>query len=209
MSAKGEIHEVKRNTKEKIINAAIELFSKRGVNAVSIRDITKQVGINESSLYNHFKGKDELLDSIIEIFRCELGEASFPEDRIEEMLEGVEPEMFFQHHLFSLRERITPAVQMIWKIIYMEQFSDKRARDFVINEIIGRPARYYEKVFSVMAEKGMIKPVDPGLLSDEINYSWLALSLERMLRQTDGEDITPIARKMFAHIKFVCDAVKK
>lgn len=198
----------KRNTKENIINTAIELFSEKGVSAVSIRDITKKVGINESSLYNHFKSKDELLDVIIDIFKKELGEASFLEDKIEEMLTGTEPELFFQHHLLNLRDRITPVMQKIWKIVYMEQFRDKRARDFVLKEIINRPAAYYEKVFRIMADRNLIKPIDPRVLSDEINYSWIALSLERMLLQTDNEDIMPTVKKMFAHIKFVFDAIK-
>lgn len=209
MTVKSESQKSKRNTKENIIDAAIELFSENGVSAVSIRDITKKVGINESSLYNHFKGKDELLDVIIEMFKSELGEASFPEDKIEELLLATEPELFFQHHLLTLRERITPRVQKIWKIIYMEQFRDKRARDFVIREIIGRPAAYYEKAFRIMIDKGMIKPIDPEILSDEINYSWLGLSLERMLLQTDDEDVMPTVKKMFNHIKFVCDAISK
>jgi len=201
---------VRRNTKENILQAAIDLFSQNGVSAVSIRDITRKVGINESSLYNHFNSKDELVDIIMEKFKQELGNASFEEKNIEEHLAEMGPELFLQHHLLRLRERITPTIQKIWKIIYMEQFRDKRARDIVIKEIIGVPAAYYEKAFTIMAEKGLIKPnLDPKLLSDEYNYALVAFSLERMLLQTDNEDVMPTVQRMFAHIKFICEAISK
>lgn len=209
MTTKSEGYPEKRNTKESIINTAIDLFSGNGVSGVSIRDITKQVGINESSLYNHFKSKDELLDVIIERFRREFGEASFKEELIEEQLSATGPELFFQHHLLLLRERITPTIQKIWKIIYMEQFRDKRARDFVIKEIIGRPASYYEKAFSIMIEKDLIRSIDPKVLSSEYNYALIGFSLERMLLETDSEDLMPTVNRMFAHIKFICEAIKK
>jgi AcrR family transcriptional regulator len=50
---------IKNLNKNKIIEVSIELFSEKGYNAFSIRDITKKVGIKESSLYNHFHSKQE------------------------------------------------------------------------------------------------------------------------------------------------------
>jgi AcrR family transcriptional regulator len=199
----------KRNTKEIIMEVAINLFSKNGFSAVSIRDIAKEVGINQSSIYNHFRSKDELLDTIFEKFKRELGQASFQEEGLEEQIAITGPELFFQNHLLRLRERITPEMQKIWKIIYIEQFRDKRARDIVLMEIIAVPAAYYEKAFRIMMEMDLIKPSDPKILSDEYNYALVAFSLERMLLQADDEDVMPAVRKMFAHIKFICDAIKK
>jgi AcrR family transcriptional regulator len=202
-----ENQKIKRNTKEDILHAAIDLFSESGVSAVSIRDITRKVSINESSLYNHFKSKDELLDAIIEKFNSELGKASFAEEEIEAQLSDKTPEAFLQQHIIRLRERITPTIQKIWKIIYMEQFRDKRARDTVLEGILGSPAAYYEKAFGMMVEKGLIKPIDPKLISDEYNYALFAFSLERMLLETDNKDVMPAVQKMFAHIKFICEAI--
>ena len=52
-------------TKERILYEALTLFSSFGYEAVSIREIAAAVGIKESSLYNHFKGKRDILDTII------------------------------------------------------------------------------------------------------------------------------------------------
>jgi AcrR family transcriptional regulator len=54
------------STRETIIREALNLFSVKGYDAVSLRDIASRVGIKESSLYNHFKNKQDLFDSIVE-----------------------------------------------------------------------------------------------------------------------------------------------
>lgn len=53
------------STKERILREALNLFSVKGYDAVSLRDIAAAVGIKESSLYNHFENKRHLFDSIV------------------------------------------------------------------------------------------------------------------------------------------------
>jgi len=53
------------NTHEKIWREALNLFSVKGFEAVSVRDIAGAVGIKESSLYNHYKNKQDIFDTII------------------------------------------------------------------------------------------------------------------------------------------------
>ena len=52
------------DTKAKIMDVALHMFSERGYEAVSIRDICGEVGIKESTLYYHFKNKQDILDSL-------------------------------------------------------------------------------------------------------------------------------------------------
>lgn len=56
------------STSEKILEMALKLFSKRGYTAVSIRDICKEVGIKESTIYYHFKNKQEIFDVLCKSF---------------------------------------------------------------------------------------------------------------------------------------------
>ena len=53
-------------TKEKILNKALTLFSSKGFEAVSVKEIAADVGIKDSSLYKHFKSKQEIFDTILE-----------------------------------------------------------------------------------------------------------------------------------------------
>lgn len=52
-------------TREKILAQALNLFSVKGYDPVSVRDIASAVGIKESSLYNHFKNKQDIFDSLL------------------------------------------------------------------------------------------------------------------------------------------------
>lgn len=51
-------------TKERIESEALDLFSRFGYFGVSIRDIAGRVGIKESSIYKHYKGKQEIFNTI-------------------------------------------------------------------------------------------------------------------------------------------------
>lgn len=48
------------DTKPRILEAAVELFSKNGYSGVSMRDVAREVGITPPALYNHFDGKETL-----------------------------------------------------------------------------------------------------------------------------------------------------
>jgi len=52
-------------TREKILAEALNLFSIKGYDPVTVREIAYAVGIKESSLYNHFKNKQDIFDSIL------------------------------------------------------------------------------------------------------------------------------------------------
>ena len=56
----------KSNTKKRILKKAAALFFEYGYAKASIRDIVRAVGITNSTIYIHFKNKDEILFSIIE-----------------------------------------------------------------------------------------------------------------------------------------------
>ena len=47
---------IEKNTKQKIIEESLKLFSEKGYEGVSMREIASAVGIKGASIYNHFKG---------------------------------------------------------------------------------------------------------------------------------------------------------
>ena len=58
--------EVETKTRDKIILESLNLFSKKGYEGVSMRDIAAAVGIKGASIYNHFKGKEEIFNAIVD-----------------------------------------------------------------------------------------------------------------------------------------------
>ena len=57
------------DTKSRISDAALELYAAHGVDAVSIRDIVRKVGISAAGFYNHFSNKNELLGEMYRHYR--------------------------------------------------------------------------------------------------------------------------------------------
>jgi TetR/AcrR family transcriptional regulator, cholesterol catabolism regulator len=67
-------------TKERIVEAAVDLFHRQGYNATSLRQIADDVGLQVGSLYNHMSSKEQLLFDIMR-------------DVMEELIEHTEEEM--------------------------------------------------------------------------------------------------------------------
>lgn len=59
MKSKGE------HTREKILEAARELFNAKGFNATTISDLVEATGMQKGSLYFHFSGKDEIAREVL------------------------------------------------------------------------------------------------------------------------------------------------
>lgn len=52
-------------TKERILDAALEVFSERGFDGATVRQIAAKVGVSDPALYSHFKGKREIFDALM------------------------------------------------------------------------------------------------------------------------------------------------
>lgn len=158
---------LKISTKEKIFNAALDLFSLKGFSDVPVREIAKQAGIREGSIYNHYKNKEAILEAIIDEFKKELGQASLPDDETASLMEEG-PEVFFtngaQIFLASIN---TPQFGKIWRLVLMESYRNDKVRDFFKKEVMGEPLAGWEEVFKLMMEKKMIKSANPRTLAYE------------------------------------------
>ena len=54
------------STKEKILDAALTLFAENGYDGTSVEQIASIVGIKAPSLYKHYKGKEDILNALID-----------------------------------------------------------------------------------------------------------------------------------------------
>ncbi|MGO9487809.1 MAG: TetR/AcrR family transcriptional regulator, partial [Solirubrobacteraceae bacterium] len=53
--------------RERILDAAYELFSRRGVQAVGINEVTERARVATATLYRHFHSKDELVLAFLDL----------------------------------------------------------------------------------------------------------------------------------------------
>jgi AcrR family transcriptional regulator len=50
--------------RDRVVQAAIELADEQGIGALSMRELARRLGVEAASLYNHVKGKDDILDGM-------------------------------------------------------------------------------------------------------------------------------------------------
>ena len=60
-----QFHEIRETTKQKIVDAALELFAEAGFHTTSISQIARKAGISKGLMYNYFESKEELLKEIV------------------------------------------------------------------------------------------------------------------------------------------------
>lgn len=53
-------------TREKILDAALELFTSKGYDKASLREVAEMVGVTKAALYYHFPSKENLLSALVE-----------------------------------------------------------------------------------------------------------------------------------------------
>jgi AcrR family transcriptional regulator len=51
---------------ERILEAADELFSARGISGVSVRDVAERAGVKKASVFYHYKSKDDLFERVLD-----------------------------------------------------------------------------------------------------------------------------------------------
>ncbi|WP_073094309.1 TetR/AcrR family transcriptional regulator [Cyclobacterium lianum] len=65
----------KISTKQRIIDTAVDLFNKDGVQSITSRHIAKEMGISNGNLDYHFRNKEALLLAIYEQMRAEMSDS--------------------------------------------------------------------------------------------------------------------------------------
>jgi AcrR family transcriptional regulator len=189
-------------TKQRILEAAAELFSREGFSAVSIRDITRAVGIKESSLYNHFSSKDQILEQILTDFQSEYRKILPPVAMLDQLLARTTPADFLMRGFLNLIKRLSdPAIQQMWRVLHMEQYRHPKARAIMLNDLIGQTLTFLEEVFTRLIAMGKLKPLDPKALAASYQYPVFAMATEWSLLTFAGEDASPIERRMTEHIE--------
>jgi len=147
-------------TRDRIINAAIILFSDKGYSKISMRDIAEKVGIKAASLYNHFKSKEEILHTLYDYFFENQYKAR---PNIEELVKQVEmlpPFEVLQKVDFRYSNEIQENMDRIAIIGFMEWKTDKRSEEFVKKGLLDLTNDCIRPLLERMVELNKIKPID-------------------------------------------------
>ena len=202
----------KKGTKAAIRDAAIDLFSEKGYNAVSVRDIADKLPIHKSTIYSHYKSKEEILDSIIQSLIGEITDNTNPIP-LEDLIDKMAPETLLNHIIRPMVEQIrNPRIHKILRLMWIELYQNDKFLDFLKNQYIAPTIKMFEQIFQLMMDKGYIKHYDVKILAIEFVYHALYLFFECFVldyNEVSYESlIDRLLEKVSIHIKFIFDMVK-
>ncbi len=148
------------DTKERIIDVALELFAQSGYLGTSMSDIAKQLGITKGSLYKHYTGKQEILDSIVE----RMNKMDYERAEEYEMPE-TEPDGFAETYMSTPIQNIRAyAVAQFdhWtkehfssnfrKMLTLEQYRDPKLAQLYHDYLATGPTEYMAAIFRKLTD---------------------------------------------------------
>ncbi|MEX1308152.1 MAG: TetR/AcrR family transcriptional regulator [Eubacteriales bacterium] len=144
------------NTKDRILEISLDLMSQKGFESVSIRDICKKVGIKESTVYYHYKNKNDILESIIgqfiELTNEMIGlfkNASF--DDVNDDIFKATTLGFVEQYLLN------DSVIKFVKLSVIEQNNNVQMRTIYIKYFFDMPIDFQKHIFSELIEVSVLK----------------------------------------------------
>lgn len=214
----GNIEEiaVESDTRERIIDAAIDLFSRKGYEAASMREVAEVVGIRKSSIYSHFKKKEEILETILKYFIAELGktgyQSSMDDETIHKLLMESGPEGLMSKAGDKINETLgVPRMQKIWRMISIEMCRNVMIRSFFKRQMIDQPLRFWEKAFRIMMVRQLIPAGDAAAMAREFYSFTIYIYLKYLLLSCDidFESIkTEASKESISHVKYFLERIK-
>lgn len=163
-------------TKDKIIEAALDLFAQRGYDGVSVRDIARAVGIRESSLYNHFPNKQAIFDGIVD-YCVQQSEVYFRQSALP-FDEGDDVSVYKGIGTGELQELIGRTFRFFFddpwnlrfrRLLLLSQYTDPRCRDIYLQLYRDKCIRVQAYIFSALMDAGEIRREDPMAVAAEFH----------------------------------------
>ena len=193
------------STKERILQEALTLFAENGYDGTGVEQIAEKVGIKAPSLYKHFKGKEDILNALIDSAE-EYYEESFGSEQHIGEISGNRDDFVratMSRIAFTMHD---PMIRKIRKFLVQEQFRNERLAEITTRHQLVGIQKMYEKIIEEMMKNGLFIYDDPALLSIEL-VSPVVLWVSKADRQPQYEQ--EIMDSIEKHIRHFCDVYMK
>lgn len=153
-----------KGTKERILTAALEMFSQNGYAGTNIRELAASLGMGKSSLYRHFESKEAIWNLLLDRMIAYYGERfGSPEHLppVPDSLEGLAA-LTMRMVDFTVHDE---KIVMTRKVLAIEQFRDDRARMLASRHFLTGLTEMFTPIFAGMMKKGLFRADDPAMLA--------------------------------------------
>ena len=152
------------DTKERILDAALEMFSQNGYAGTNIRELSASLGLVKSGVYKHYESKEAIWNALLDQMVAYYGEHfGSPEHLppVPDSLEGL-VDMTMRMVNFTVHDK---RISMTRKVLTLEQFRDVRARELATKHFLTGLTDMFTHVFTGMMDKNLIRKDDPEMLA--------------------------------------------
>ncbi len=191
-----------KNTKEKIVEAAIDLIAENGYKGASVRKIASKVGIRESAIYNHFKNKEDILKKIFsEIFSTPI--------EMKDIEEKAKKGKSFLHQYAVAYKLVSfdKKMEKLFRVMMIELFQNEDLRESFLKEFHQKEIQLLSKAFFVMMQEGVVRSADPMFMAQEFLSALFYIRITVSLLRIDSKSTAPIATHFEKHVDFFWESV--
>lgn len=202
---------MKTQTKDKIFDTALDLFSKKGYDSVSVRTIASEVGIKESSIYNHYSSKKYILMSILNYFEEYFKGNPLDDENIRKLLEENPEEFYHQGSEMFKQQIFEEKILKIMKLIFVQMYQIDEVKEFFLREILGGSTDFWSDVFEILIQKNVIgSDCNPNKLA-EMYFGFSMFKLWEIFLKYDDfpkAEIEIMFDEVEEYHKFLLDSVR-
>ena len=153
-----------KDTKERILAAALDLFSQNGYAGTNIRELMASLGLAKSSTYRHFESKEEIWNALLDEMTVYYGERFGSPEHLPPVPDSLEELVSLTMHMAEITVRDEKIVKTR-KLLSIEQFRDGRARELATKHFLTGIEDMFTTLFAGMMDKGLLRRDDPAMLA--------------------------------------------
>lgn len=168
------------DTKQRILEKSLELFSTKGYDAVSVGEIAKAVGIKAPSLYNHFPSKQAIFDAILETtsahYQKDTAEISVHVQDSQKDIpvfshisEELLVEKVRQIFLYSLHDK---TISQFRRMMTLEQFRSPKFAELLSKRYVDWMISYHAGIFRALGCKRRTAKRRPGYAGVDVCFPY-------------------------------------
>ena len=152
------------DTKERILAAALEMFSKNGYTGTNIRELSALLGLVKSGVYKHYESKEAIWNALLDEMIAYYGEHFGSEEHLPPVPDSLEGLVTMTMHMVNITV-YDEKIIMTRKVLTLEQFRDARARELATKHFLTGLTNIFTRIFTGMMDKGLLRKDDPKMLA--------------------------------------------
>ncbi len=194
-------------TKEKILKVSLKLFATKGYKATTVRDIAGAMGVKQSALYNHFKNKDEILETLISNLTSSAIVTLFDDKDAQELQKQGKALLASIATTFKLLS-FDGQNEALYKLLMQEIFRNERIREIYNEHFYQENVKKLSGILFSMMQSEQIKSFDPLLLANEFFSPLFFYQMQVSLLKLDKKSTSSVVSMFEKHVDFFWDTIK-